>query len=74
MNADQGSQTFYAGNRDLIPVSSLNIQPQGLVRSCDIPEESDDQRKKHKCPECGKVFDRLSSLDVRFILSHRSEF
>ena len=74
MNTGQGFQTFYAGNRDLIPVSSLTIQPQGIVRSCDIPNESDDPKKRHKCPACGKAFDRPSSLDVCFILSHRAQF
>ena len=64
INAGHGFQTFYAGNQDLIPVSSSATQPQGIVRSCDIPDQSDDPRKRYKCTVCGKAFDRPSSLDT----------
>jgi transposase-like protein len=35
-----------------------------MIRDCDIPDEEEDPRKRYRCPECGKAFDRPSGLEV----------
>lgn len=63
-NHGHSFQAFYQNKHDLIPVTSSSTRPQGVVRSCDIPDDDDDPRKRYKCKECGKGFDRPSSLEV----------
>ena len=64
-NHGHSFQAFYKSEHDLIPVTSSSTRPQGMVRTCDIPDEDEDPKKRYKCKECGKGFDRPSGLEVR---------
>ncbi|KAF8531608.1 hypothetical protein JB92DRAFT_3104771 [Gautieria morchelliformis] len=63
-NHGHSFQAFYQNGHALIPVTSPSTRPQGMIRDCDIPDEEDDPKKKYKCPECGKAFDRPSGLET----------
>ncbi|KAF8588863.1 hypothetical protein K439DRAFT_539987 [Ramaria rubella] len=71
-NDGHSFQAFYAKGSELVPVSASATRPQGVVRKSDIPDESYDPKKKYKCPQCGKGFDRPSGLE-QHVLRHTGD-
>ncbi|GJJ08534.1 hypothetical protein Clacol_002752 [Clathrus columnatus] len=60
LNNDHVFLTLYNKDGSLVPASPMSHTPQGILS---VPDTHLDPRKKHRCPECGKGFERPSALD-----------